>query len=77
MKIKIIPISLVLLLFSILTVLTQVGGVIYLLSLLLHKYVHKWTENRVSRAAYKCALFLTLYCLATFLVVPGIAKSFG
>ena len=77
MKMKIIRISLVLLLFSILTVLTQVGGVIYLISLLLHKYVHKWTKNKVYRAAYNCALFLVLYCLATFLVVPGIAKSFG
>ncbi len=63
--------------FSILTALTQVGGVIYLISLLLHKYVHKWTENKVSRAAYKCALFLVLYGAATFLFVPGIAKSFG
>lgn len=74
---KIIRIGLVLLMFLILTVLTQVGGVVYLLSLLLHKYVNKWAENKVSRAVYKCALFLVLYCFATFLVVPGIAKSFG
>ena len=74
---KIIRISLVLLMFLILTVLTQVGGVVYLLSLLLHKYVNKWAENKVSRAVYKSALFLVLYCFATFLVVPGIAKSFG
>jgi len=74
---KIIRISLGLLIFSILTVLTQVGGVIYLLSLLLHKYIYKWSTNKIGIAAYKFGSFLALYCLISLVIVPLIAKSFG
>ena len=74
---KIIRIVWILFLFSVLTLLTQVGGVVYLLSLLFHKYLNGWSTNKVFVNTIKCALFLVIYCVATFLVVPGIAKSFG
>ena len=74
---KIIRISLVLLMFLILTVLTQVGGVVYLLSILTHKLTDKWTSNNILKATYRFTSFLTLYCLTTFLIVTVIAKPLG
>lgn len=64
-------------LFCLLTVLTQVGGLVYLLSILTHKLTDKWTSNSYLKATYRFTSFLTLYCLATFLIVPVIAKPFG
>ncbi|NHM08323.1 hypothetical protein G4D82_13930 [Flavobacterium sp. CYK-4] len=59
------------------TVLTQVGGLVYLLSILTHKLTDKWTNNKYLKATYRFTSFLTLYCLTTFLIVPVIAKPFG
>lgn len=59
------------LLVVLLTVLTQVGGVIYLLSLLVARFIRKqWRFKQFS-------LFVTSYGLATFLIVPPLASFFG
>ena len=61
----------ILLLFALLTVLTQIGGLVYLLSLLL---------NRTWKTRFPVKLFLTfatLYLLSTFLFVPLLAPVFG
>ncbi|MBK8145171.1 MAG: hypothetical protein IPK62_09315 [Bacteroidetes bacterium] len=63
--------------FCLLTVLTQVGGVIYLLSILTYKCTDKWTSNKYLKMTYRCTSFLTLYFLTTFLIVPIVAKPFG
>jgi hypothetical protein len=63
--------------FLLLTVITQVGGIIYLLSLLTHKYINKKASRRFYRVSLKFASFLLLYCIASFLIVPVIAKPFG
>ena len=63
--------------FCLLTVLTQVGGLVYLLSAFTHKLTDKWTSNNYLKATYRFISFLTFYCLTTFLIVPAIAKPFG
>lgn len=63
--------------FCFLTVLTQVGGVVYLLSTLTFKRVDKWASNTFARVFYRFTSFLSLYCLTTFLVIPLIAPQFG
>jgi hypothetical protein len=63
--------------FGFLTVLTQVGGLIYLLSVLTYKRTDKWASNNFAKVTYRFASFLALYCLTTFLIVPSIARQFG
>lgn len=65
------------LVFIMLTILTQVGGVIYLLSLLTHKFIDRKAGRNISRLGLKFVSFLLLYLLATFLIVPALARLFG
>ena len=60
-----------------LTVFTQVGGLVYLLSILTHKLTDKWTSNNYLKATYRFTSFVALYCLTTFLIVPLIANPLG
>lgn len=57
--------------FIALTVLTQVGGVVYLLSALLSKKIQK------SFYFKKVIVFSSLYLIVTFLIVPPLAKLNG
>lgn len=58
-------------LFVFLTILTQIGGIVYILSLYLAK---KWKSN----LKFKSILtFITLYLCLTFFVIPLIAPIFG
>ncbi len=64
-------IIIILAVFSILTVITQIGGIVYLLSFVIS---YKWkTELRFK----KLFIFLSLYLFATFLIVPYLAEFFG
>ncbi len=74
---RLLKVTLTIILFCLLTVLTQVGGLVYLLSILTHKLTDKWTNNNYLKATYRFTSFLTLYCLTTFLIVPVIAKPLG
>lgn len=74
---QLLKIILTILLFSLLTVLTQIGGLIYILSILTHRFTDKWTSNKYLKTTYRFSSFLTLYCLATFFIVPIIAKPLG
>jgi len=56
-----------LILFVFLTVITQIGGVVYLISLLISK---RWKFNF-------SIIFFILYFLATFLLIPYLAPIFG
>lgn len=62
--------SIRLIIIILLTILTQIGGIIYLFTLLLG-----W-KLKVRRGS-KVAIFITLYCCVTFVVVPRVAKQFG
>ena len=55
----------------VLTVLTQIGGVIYLISLVFI------TKNKASYKLKRSVFFITLYVIATFLIIPNIAPVFG
>lgn len=65
------------LLFVVFTVVTQVGGFIYLLAIglgwLLSKNMGRWLH----RFLVKLGLFVGLYLLCTFAVIPAVAPRFG
>ncbi len=57
--------------FSLLTVITQIGGIVYLLNLFLHK-------NPGNSYRFQSTItFITLYVTATYLIVPKVAPLFG
>ncbi len=59
-----------------LTVLTQVGGLIYLLYQAVKIILEKRSRNKMGTLG-RIGLYLTLYLVATFLIIPPIAKQFG
>lgn len=67
-----------LLFFLFLTVLTQIGGLVFLLSWFIYRrIVKKATEHFKPAFLIKTLTFVSFYLLATFLIVPNIAKLFG
>src|SRR3954469_1055320 len=67
-----------LLLFVILTLFTQVGGIIWLLSLLLcYKFINRRYSDWWKRLPLKISAFLVLYLFCILLVVPYLAGSLG
>jgi hypothetical protein len=63
--------------FCLLTILTQIGGVTYLISLFTYKFTISHTRNKFSQWFLKTIIFLIIYLFATFVIVPFIAKPFG
>ncbi|MCK5726964.1 MAG: hypothetical protein KAH22_09090 [Thiotrichaceae bacterium] len=57
--------------FVILTIITQVGGVLYLLSLFISKYLKSQLKYE------KTIIFIALYATSTFLIIPLVAPLFG
>ena len=57
--------------FIILTVLTQIGGVIYLVTILITTKIHRKILLK------RCLLFIGIYFLATFIILPVVAPYFG
>ncbi len=74
---RLVKIIWVVIVFSILTVLTQIGGLIYLASFLLHNTVNKRIATKYLQQTLKFGVFLIMYLLATLFLVPLIARSFG
>ena len=70
-------IPLIIIIVFVLTVISQVGGLIFLLSLLLFPLINRKLRNRWSRAGAKIFVFIGIYTLCTFLIVPPLARSFG
>lgn len=71
-KLKILlKIILKIVLFVFLTVLTQIGGIVYLLSLIISR---KWNKKLKFKTLI---IFIGLYLLSTFLIVPLVAPNFG
>ena len=67
----------VVLLFCLLTVLTQVGGLAYLLSRLTYKWIDTPARSKLAKGLYKVGSFLLLYSLTSFVMVPLIARPLG
>lgn len=74
---RILIILKIILIFIALTILTQIGGVVYLISFSFHRFIHNRIERTGFQRLAKFGVFLVLYCLATFAVVPLLAKPFG
>ncbi|MEZ4776943.1 MAG: hypothetical protein R3D00_27460 [Bacteroidia bacterium] len=66
-----------LILFFALTILTQVGGVVYVLNFSLYRLIDKKIGKRRNQRLGKVGSFILLYSLTTFAVVPFIAKPLG
>ncbi len=60
-----------------LTIITQIGGIILLVSLSLNPLIKRNISIRRIRILARISCFLLFYLLATFLIVPIIAKPFG
>ncbi|WP_153797790.1 hypothetical protein [Foetidibacter luteolus] len=65
------------LLFAFLTVITQIGGIVFLVTLLFGHSIATLTQRPYLRRLAKFSVFLVLYGVATFFLVPPIAKQFG
>ena len=63
--------------FSFLTLITQVGGIAFLISTLTFGLIEKRLNTWWSRVAAKVLSFTTLYFLFVFVIVPLTAKPFG
>lgn len=64
-------------LFILLTILTQIGGIIYLISIYSHKITDRWAKRKYLKYVFRLGFFLILYSISTFFLVPLIAKPFG
>lgn len=62
---------------TLLTVITQVGGLIYLLCLIFYHFADNWYPKLKKHVYYKPGLFIVLYLLFTLLFIPFIASIFG
>lgn len=65
------------LVFILLTALTQIGGVVYFGGFFIYKYVDKYVLAKRLRLLTKVGTFLVLYCFATFVIIPLAAMPFG
>ena len=61
----------------ILTVLTQVGGFIYLCCIPIFSYIRSHYLNKITRFLLQTASFLALYLGSVILIVPVVAPFFG
>lgn len=60
-----------------LTILTQTGGVIYLLHFSFYPFINKRLQINFARNVTKFLVFIFLYLLTTFLIIPTVAGIFG
>lgn len=74
---NIIKLFFVFIFFSILTVLTQIGGVVLLISFLTFRFIEKKITKHWTRISAKVVSFVLIYLLFVFAFVPMIAKPFG
>ncbi len=72
-----LKITLIIIIVCLLTVLTQTGGLVYLLSRFAAKRLLKRINALYMRVLAQAAMFAVFYLTATFLVVPVIAKPLG
>jgi hypothetical protein len=69
--------TLTIIIIVILTILTQVGGLVLLVSFATHRIINRKIDRRSWRTVLKLASFLGLYLITTFVIVPVVAKPFG
>lgn len=64
-------------LFCLLTTLTQIGGVVYLFSILIHEQIENYVSKKILNAALKFGVFLFLYTITSLFIAPFFAKRLG
>jgi len=64
------------LLFCFLTLLTQVGGIIYLIALLIFRFINRKVEKGFIRFTLKTLSFVFLYSIGSFLITPLLATHY-
>ena len=74
---KLLVVLLHLIAIGLLTILTQVGGVVYVVSLMLFRFTDRLAKTLLQRRLYRSLLFLVCYGLATFVLVPKLAVRMG
>ena len=72
---KILKILVHIILILLLTAITQIGGVIYIISLVIKISLIK--KIRVNRKLFFCGVFTIIYFLFSIFIIPSIAKSYG
>jgi hypothetical protein len=77
MVLKVSKVAAIVLFIVLLTVLTQVGGLIFLGTLPVFKLIGKKFNNKYSKWSLQFLSFLFIYSAFTFILVPVIAKPFG
>lgn len=63
--------------FLVLTVLTQIGGLVYVINFSAYGFINHKVNNVWLRRVCKLVSFILLYAIASFLIVPVLAKPFG
>ena len=74
---RLLKIALGLILICLLTAVTQVGGLVFLISLLTFGLIDKRLNKQWTRVTAKLLSFTILYLIFVFVIVPLTAKSFG
>jgi hypothetical protein len=74
---KFLKILITIILICLLTVVTQIGGLVFLISILAFRVIDKHLKNRWTRTTVKVLSFVTLYLIFVFTIVPITAKQFG
>jgi hypothetical protein len=77
MRKQILNIIGIILLFIFLTVLTQVGGIVYLICLPVFKYFKPRIGRPIWHILLNISIFCILYAFTTFVVVPPLAEKYG
>lgn len=75
--VKVFKFVCIVIIFVLLTLFTQIGGLVYLLSFTIYGLINRRVPNTALRSIVKIFSFLMLYSIATFLIVPVIAKPFN
>jgi hypothetical protein len=70
-------IAVTILLFFLLTIITQVGGIFYLLALITFPFINRRINNRLLRFGLKALVFITLYSFGSFLITPILATRYN
>ena len=65
------------LIFIFLTLLTQVGGIVYLICLPIFKYFKPRINRPIWHILLNISVFCALYTFTTFIIVPPLAENYG
>ena len=74
---QLIRLSLIIVIAVLLTIITQIGGVVFLLSVWAYKLTVKYLQKRSWRLYIAIGSFVIFYLFLTLIIVPPVARKFG